>query len=73
MMSWLKQPTTLMAVAIVIAGAVYWFTGNAALAGGAAAVVLGGISDQTKDVLARVESVEDTLKQAGTTNASAPK
>jgi hypothetical protein len=63
MMNWLKQPTTLMAGALIVGGVVYWFTNNAALAGSAAVLVLGGMNDNTKDVLTRIEGVEDALRQ----------
>jgi hypothetical protein len=60
---WLRQPTTLMAAGIAVGGVVYWFTGSAPVAIGAATVVLGSVSDHTKDLLTRIEGVEDALKQ----------
>ncbi len=61
---WAKQPTTLLAFAVIAAGVAYWFTRSAALAAGVAAAVLGGIDDHTQDVLARLEGLEDVVRPA---------
>lgn len=68
LISWARQPSTLMAGGIVVAGVIYYCTGSAELAGAGAAVLLGSVSDHTAQIIARVELLEDFLKggnQAG--------
>ncbi len=63
-MSKLKQPTTMMALAILVALGVYWVTGSTSAAGGAAALMLGGLDDHTATIIAKLEAAEDAVKAA---------
>ena len=66
---WAKQPTTLLAFALVAAAVSYWFTRSAAIAAGVAAAILGGVNDQTRDLLTRMEAMEDTVNSAAQFNS----
>lgn len=59
--AWLRQPSTLTAVGVAIAAAVYWFTKSAELAAVALAAVLGTVSDSTSALLTKVESIENIV------------
>ena len=61
---WARQPSTLLALALLASAVAYWFTGSTALAAGAAAAVLGGVNDQTRDLLVRMETMEDAIRPA---------
>ncbi len=63
-LAWAKQPTTLLALAIVAAGVAYWLTRSAAVAAGVVAAILGGVNDHTQDLLARMEAMEDAARPA---------
>lgn len=62
--TWIKQPTTMTAVAVAVAGSVYWITGSETVAAVAASVVLGTVSDNTKALLLKIEALEDAVKSA---------
>jgi hypothetical protein len=66
---WRKQPTTIAGVALAVAGAVYWKTQNGALAAVAAGMVGGALNDSTKDLLAKVEALEDGMRNTENSTA----
>ena len=65
---WAKQPTTVLAFALVAAAISYWFTHSAPLAAGVAAAILGGVNDQTRDLITRMEAMEDAVHSATQVN-----
>ena len=60
--SWVRQPTNLTSIAIAVGATVYWFTNSAEAAGLVASIILGGVDDSTKGLLAKVQRVEDIAK-----------
>lgn len=61
LIAWFRQPSTLMAVGVGVAGAVYWFTKSPELAMISAAAILGTVSDSTAALIAKVESIENIV------------
>jgi hypothetical protein len=59
---WVRQPTTLTALAVAVGAAVYWHTHNAVYATMATSAILGTVSDHTAGLLKTIENLEDQLK-----------
>lgn len=69
LMTWLRQPSSLMAVALAVFAVVYFVTGNAALSAMLAGIVPGAVNDHTTLAFSRIAALEDVLKDKGTPNA----
>lgn len=63
LLGWVRQPSTLAAAGLLLGAGVYWLTRDPSLALAAAAVPLGGVSDHTKQLLVRIEQLEDALRR----------
>jgi hypothetical protein len=65
--NWRKQPSTLLGLGLVLGGGVYWFTKSPELTLVAIGVVPGVMNDRTKDLMAKIEGIEDGVRTANYT------
>jgi hypothetical protein len=65
-LSYLKQPSTLIAAGLLVGAAVYWQTKSPELALAAAAIIPGAVNDHSSSILTKVEGLEDSLRPTAT-------
>lgn len=67
--SWVRQPTTIVGIGVLIGAAAYWGTGDAKIAATAFGAVCMGMQDHSSDVakaaeiLTSVEKLEDGYRK----------
>jgi hypothetical protein len=62
---WVKQPTTIVGLGIMVGAGVYWVTKSPELALVAAGAVMGSVSDHTAGILTSIENLEDAVRSPG--------
>lgn len=60
--SFIRQPTTLIAIGCVVGAVVYWFTDSPAITLASIAAVLGPVDDNTAKLLPKIEALEDAVR-----------
>lgn len=69
---WIRQPTSLVCVGLVLGAGVYWLTRDGSLAALAASLPLGGINDNTAKLLGAIEAWEDRAPRAAAPSPAQP-
>lgn len=60
--SWAQQPSSLVAVGLLVGAGVYWWTKSPELALVAASIIPGAVNDHSTQILTKIEGVEDSLR-----------